>query len=335
MTMPTVTPQRFCTDTLPVATRVAQVRESYASLDMAVDLRPLVDECAFRLDLCSTRLNASASLGGGSLSPYVARRSRAAAAPASSDAVMITRFSQPFQVSSGPLKQVTVAAGDTLVVPMDESFEFIYPTAGTIQTIWLQRTALRPLLPRLDDQARRFERQGAGAHLDVLFGYAASIQRQTSLDASLASLSASHLTDLLALALGAGVGPAEPGQAHGGHAARMAAVHADVARTFRQPRLTVAHLAQRHHMSVRQLQRLFEQEGTTFTAHLQNTRLEHVRRALQDPANTQRRVSVMAYEAGFQDLAAFNRLFRQRFGTTPTQLREAMSQGVHHRPDGG
>jgi len=323
--MPPITPQHFCTDTLPAATRMEQVRDGYARLDMAVDLTPLVHERAFRLDLSSIRLNASASLGSGTLSPYAARRSRALAARAGIDAVMVTRFSQPVRFTCGPMEQVEVAPGDTLVVPMDEAFEFVYPAAGGIQTIWVQRAALRPLLPRLDGRAHRF---GACPRLDLLFGYAAGIQRQTALDAPLADLSASHLADLLALALGAGGDAAEQARTQGERAARLAALHADVARAYRDPQLSVAHLARRHHMSVRQVQRLFAEDGTTFTAHLQNRRLEHMRRMLEDPAQAHLLVATMAYEAGFHDLAAFNRLFKQRFEATPTQVREAAARAM-------
>lgn len=321
--MTPITPLPFCTDTLPAATRMEHVRDGYARLHMAVDLEPLEGEHAFRLDLSSFQLSASLGLGGGLLSPYEARRSRALAARAGIDAVMVTRFSRPFQFTCGPLAQRQFAPGDTLVAPMDEAFDCIYPTAGQIQTLWVQRAALRPLLPRLEGGARHVRGQGEGAssRMDLLFGYARHLQRQASLDAPLARVAAAHLTDLLALALGADGDAAEQARLQGERAARMAVLHADVARAYRDPRFSVAHLAHRHHMSVRQLQRLFEEDGMTFTVHLQNCRLEHVRRALADPARANLLVATIAYEAGFHDLAAFNRLFKQRFGATPTQVR--------------
>ena len=314
--MPSVTAQRFCTDALPAATRMEQVRDGYARLDMAVDLEPLNDERAFRLDLSSTRLNARTSLGGGVFSPYISRRSRSMAARAGVDAVWITRFSQPYQYSCGPLMQTEFAPGDTLLAPMDEAFECVYPATGIVQTVWMQRAAVGPLLDR---PACRL---AVNPQLDLLFGYAASIQRQEVLDAPLAHLAASHLADLLALALGVRGDAAEQARTQGERAARLVALHADVARAYRDPRFSVAHLAQRHHMSVRQVQRLFEEDGTTFTAHLQNCRLEHVHRALADPVRAHWLVATIAYEAGFHDLAAFNRLFKQCFGATPTQVRE-------------
>ncbi len=313
--MSSVISQRFCTDTLPAATRMEQVREGYARLDMAVDLEPLADERAFRLDLSSTRLNAHTSLGGGLFSPYVSRRSRAMAARAGVDAVWITRFSQPYQYTCGPLVQTAFAPGDTLLAPMDEPFECLYPSSGIVQTVWVQRAALGAL------RDRPACRLGPNPQLDLLFGYAAHIQRQPVLDAPLAHLAATHLADLLTLALGARGDDADLAHQRGERAARLAALRAQVARHYRDPHLSVAHLAQQHHMSVRQVQRLFEEDGTTFTHHVQAQRLDHVRRALDDPARAHVLIATLAYEAGFSDLTAFNRLFKQRFGATPGQLR--------------
>lgn len=315
-----VVPFRFSTDALPAATRMAFVRDGYARLAMAVDLEPLCDEPAFRLDLTTFQLNANVGLGGGLLSPYVGRRSRALAARAGIDAVLVTRFSQPFRFTGGPLAGEAFEPGDTLFAPMDEAFEYVYPAGGVIQTVWVQRAALRALLPRLDSGARHI---GPSPHMNLLFGYADVAQREASFSQPLADLTASHVTELLALALGAHGDAAEQARAGGARAARLAALRADAARHYRDPQLTVAHVAARHGLSVRQVQRLFEEDGTTFTAHVQSCRLAHVQRRLIDPRHAHELVATLAYDAGFSDLAAFNRLFKQRFGVTPSQLREA------------
>lgn len=301
--------------TLP-STRIDQVRECYARQNMAVDIDPLGDARALRVDLKNTPLSASVGLGHGIATPHVARRSIDLAAREGIDAVLIARSSQPFAYTCGPLAQAVFVPGDTLVAPMDAAFECVHPSAGAMQTLWVQRTALPALL---NGPALRVNK--GSAHLDLLFGYAASIQRQGALDAALATQVASHLTDLLALALGARGDTAALAQLRGERAARLAALRAHVARSYRDPHLSVAHLAQQHHMSVRQVQRLFEEAGSTFTAGLQNHRLEHVRRALADPAQAGLLIATLAYDAGFSDLAAFNRLFKQRYGAAPGQVR--------------
>lgn len=302
----------------PSSARLEQVRECYARQNMAVDIDPLGDARTFQLDLKNASLSANVGLGGGRATPHVARRSRALAARAGMDAVLLARFSKPFVYTSGPLAQAAFAPSDTLIAPMDTAFECVHPGAGTMQTLWVRRAALPSLL---NGPAQRI---AGSAHLDLLFSYAASLQRQGELGALppyLADQAASHLTDLLALALGARGDTADVARQRGEPAARLAALRTDVASDYRDPQLSVAHLARRHHMSVRQVQRLFESAGSTFTACLQAHRLNHVRLALGDPARAGQLIATLAYEAGFSDLAAFNRLFKLRFGATPGQVR--------------
>ena len=295
--------------------RIEEVRERYERQNFAVAIDPLDHEQAFRADFKSAPLNASVGLGCGYSSPHVARRSSTMAINAGIDGV---RFSQPFFYTSGPLSQAQFNPGDTLVAPMDVSFECLHPTAGSMQALWVRRDSLPALL---NGPAQHVM---GNTHLDLLFGYAASIQRQALagiLDPRLSAQTASHLVDLLALGLGAAGDLADQAHQRGERSARLAAMKAQVARCYQDPLLSVVHLAQQHHMSVRQVQRLFEEDGTTFTAVLQNLRLAHVHRALADPALEGMRIVTLAHDAGFSDLPSFNRLFKRRYGASPGQLR--------------
>ena len=320
-----VMPQRLTTDALPAATRMEMLQDCYARQSLAVELEPLCQESAFRLDVSVFRLNDEAGVGSGLYSPMVARRSRAMAAAAGLDAVLVTRFSQAYRLTSGPLALVEFAPGDTLLAAMDEPFEYTYPRGGMVQTVWVHRKALRTLLPRLDSRARHLG--NGNPRLNLLFNYADAIWREAAFDPPLANTTAAHLTDLLALSLGAQGDAADQARAGGERAARLVALRADVAREYRNPAFSVAHLAARHHMSVRQVQRSFEEGDTSFTACLQEYRLTHVRRLLADPRHAHQMIATLAYDAGFSDLAAFGRLFKRRFGATPTQVREGWATG--------
>ena len=59
--------------------------------------------------------------------------------------------------------------------------------------------------------------------------------------------------------------------------------------------------------------------GLTFTNYLARVRVEKVKNLLLDP---NKRVSEAAYEAGFQSLSQFNRVFRRLVGESPTVYRE-------------
>lgn len=112
-------------------------------------------------------------------------------------------------------------------------------------------------------------------------------------------------------------------------AARLAAIRRDVAINFHNQGLSVRDIAIRHGVSVRYVQVLFEREGMTFTEYLQNTRLEFACRRLID-AHGSVRILDIAVEAGFTDLSTFNRLFRKRYGETPSSLRARTGRQIPH-----
>ena len=60
--------------------------------------------------------------------------------------------------------------------------------------------------------------------------------------------------------------------------------------------------------------------GCTFTEHLARVRVEAAKTMLLNP-NT--RVSEVAFEAGFQSITHFNRVFRNLAGRSPTDYRAA------------
>ena len=66
-----------------------------------------------------------------------------------------------------------------------------------------------------------------------------------------------------------------------------------------------------------------EATGLTFTDYLARVRVEKVKSLLQNP---HKRISEAAYEAGFQSLSQFNRVFHRITGEAPTVWRENMAQ---------
>lgn len=62
-----------------------------------------------------------------------------------------------------------------------------------------------------------------------------------------------------------------------------------------------------------------KQTGVTFSQYRTRQRLERARELLSDPA---RRVSDVAFEAGFESIPYFNRAFKRQFGCSPSEFRE-------------
>jgi AraC-like DNA-binding protein len=130
-----------------------------------------------------------------------------------------------------------------------------------------------------------------------------------------------HVCDLLALCLGATREAAELARTRGVSAARLRAMEDDIRKTCHQADLSVRTIAARHGVSVRYVQRVFEESGSTFTQYLTEQRLAAAYKALcrRMPASVP--ISTIAYDCGFADVSNFNRVFRQRFGRTPTDVR--------------
>jgi AraC-like DNA-binding protein len=137
----------------------------------------------------------------------------------------------------------------------------------------------------------------------------------------------SHIHDLAALTLGANRAGTEDGlSAVAG--ARLAAALGHIAESLTEPGLTVAAVARRQGVSPRYLQRLLEASGTSFTAHVNELRLQRVFALLTKAHARGHRISDIALEAGFSDISNFNRLFRSRFGDTPSGIRRS-GDGAH------
>jgi AraC-like DNA-binding protein len=110
-------------------------------------------------------------------------------------------------------------------------------------------------------------------------------------------------------------------------AARLAAALAYIAESFIEPGLTVEAVARRQGVSRRYLQRLLEESGMSFTVRVKELRLQKAFALLTNVQHGKRRISDIAMEVGFSDVSHFNRLFRARFGDTPSGVRGGADPG--------
>jgi AraC-like DNA-binding protein len=130
-----------------------------------------------------------------------------------------------------------------------------------------------------------------------------------------------QIIDLAVLAITAHAGIGESGLSAVA-AARLDAALDYIAAHFEEPELSVAMVASSQGISPRYLQRLIEASGTSFTARVNDLRLQKALTLLSEARDSGRRISDIAFDVGFSDLSHFNRLFRSRFGDTPRGVRE-------------
>ena len=158
--------------------------------------------------------------------------------------------------------------------------------------------------------------------LRLLKGYANSLNDEAALATpDLRRAVAMHMHDLAALAIGANGDAIELAGRRGLRAARLAAVKADILSQLGSPHLSAGVVAARQRVTPRYVRMLFEGEGSSFTEFVLDQRLARAHRLLSDPRNAGRTVSAIAFEAGFGDLSYFHRVFRRRFGATPSDIR--------------
>lgn len=138
---------------------------------------------------------------------------------------------------------------------------------------------------------------------------------------ALAQAANNHLNELIALVLGGSVKGGTERNEHSIRAARLELIKKEVEARLRDPELSIGAIARSHGVTPRYVQRLFEAEGVTFSEFLLDRRLELALSLLHEAGARGGRISEIAYEAGFCDLSHFNRCFRRRYGTTPSEVK--------------
>lgn len=85
--------------------------------------------------------------------------------------------------------------------------------------------------------------------------------------------------------------------------------------------LSLERIARENYISVRTLQYLFHDYGSTVTQYIRRERLERCKLDLSSPAFRSESVSAVASRHGFLSAPTFNRLFKRQYGMTPGQWR--------------
>ncbi|MFG3552157.1 helix-turn-helix domain-containing protein [Streptomyces sp. NPDC047725] len=180
-------------------------------------------------------------------------------------------------------------------------------------------------------------REGMGA---VLSGYltqlAAGAATYTAADgARLATCTLDLLTAFLAHHLDATA--SMPPQTR--HRALLLKIHAFIQQHLGDPDLSPGAIAAAHHISVRSLHRLFQDQGTTVAGWIRARRLERCRRDLAGPLLSNQPVHALAARWGFADPAHFSRAFRAVYGLGPQDYRrqheaDRAPRGTHRQAPG-
>jgi AraC-like DNA-binding protein len=210
-----------------------------------------------------------------------------------------------------------------LLISSDDVGAFERPCHGGSFSLRIPRSFLSSSVIDVDDAVMHLIPCRTEA-LRLLIGYASPLVDDLPLDTPhLRRTVVGHLHDLVALALGATRDAADVARVRGVRAARLKVAKTFVADNSSRRDLSVGAVAAHLGVTPRYVQRLFEGEDATFSSFLLERRLARARRMLTEPRFAQRAVSAIAYDVGFNDLSYFNRCFKQQYGATPRDIREA------------
>jgi AraC-like DNA-binding protein len=245
---------------------------------------------------------------------------------ASSGNVLVTQNGRPIELQQSQMCLIDLSMPCSVDVNPKNLFT----------AVRLPRRDLLSICPRAESQL--IECLGDNAALrETIARYSVLASAMAGrLDIGGQQLTAQHLVDLIGLLVGAGPHEKELAIERGLSAAQLNLIQAETLKHLSDDTLTVAVVARRCGVSPRHVQRLFERAGTTFTEFVLEHRLRLARRLLFSPGNGYGKIGSIAYDAGFSDISYFNRVFRKRFGATPSELRNSgtRSTGVENTAAG-
>jgi AraC-like DNA-binding protein len=132
-----------------------------------------------------------------------------------------------------------------------------------------------------------------------------------------------HLTSTVIDLLGTATRLAHGGRetASRGRGLRREQVYAYIEQSLAEPTLSPAAIALAQGISIRQLDRLLRDDGTSPASYIRRRRLDHCRRDLVDPEMADCPISLVGAAWGFPDPAGFGRAFRREYGMSPGEYR--------------
>jgi len=224
-------------------------------------------------------------------------------------------------------REIAVARGQAVVASCAETGVVTMPPASRFISFRLPRKAVAPLIAEPNAHVAKLIPRDSEA-LQLLLNYVRSLQNPHGFaNPELQRLVVTHVYDLAALAIGATRDAAAIASTRGVRDARLRAIKADIVESIGRADLSIAAVSALHQLSPRSVQMLFEADGSTFTDFVLRQRLAQAHQMLVNPRFADLAISTIAFEVGFGDLSYFNRTFRRRFGSAPSDVRAAARRG--------
>ncbi|WP_225823556.1 helix-turn-helix domain-containing protein [Streptomyces naphthomycinicus] len=215
--------------------------------------------------------------------------------------------------------------GNTAFLDARRPFRIVLPGRQRARVLMLPRAQLRLEEGQLSAlTATVVDESGEGAAallLPVLSGLVEEVTRAPAARREQLARVAAEILATVALEQ-AGSGPAP---------ALWERITESVQERLGEPGLAPQDIADQHGISLRYLHRLFQQHGTTVNSWVRARRLEAARRELARAGAVHRSIAAVAARWGFTSPSHFSRTFRETYGMSPAQWRNAAA-GPDARP---
>jgi AraC-like DNA-binding protein len=312
---------RFSTADLPENMRAATWREHYGQNVLRAEIHP-GDEASFDATVMS-RVLPGLQLVSGKFTAARIVRTREMTADGNDDLSLLVNQTGNVTVSARG-RQVDLRENDAVLISSGEAVVFDRRSFGESVAIRIPYATLLPAVVDVDDAIMQ-RIPGNIAALRLLTSYSSALLGDDHAveTSALGHHVSTHVHDLVALTLGATREAQDLAKSRGMGAARLKAAKIYVIENIGCRDISIGSVASHLGVTPRYLQRLFENEGTTFSGFLLGRRLARAHRMLCEPRSASKQVSAIAYDVGFGDLSYFNRCFRRLYGATPMDIRAA------------
>lgn len=239
--------------------------------------------------------------------------------------VIIVRMRGLIRVAASRPFRIELRAWDVGVLDLASPI-LAHVDAGELLALVLPRLLLPAAAAVGLAEGRIFRREGTAGEL-LGRNLAVMAHLAPRLTAAQGAQLTRHIADILSDALQSSEGvtapdgrPRVPRPAQITAPALMGKICRYIESNLMMPELGPSRLAKEFGVSRSQLYRMFEPMGGVLT-YIRDLRLRRALTYLQDPQRANERVSDIAFELGFLDMAHFSRLFRKTYGMSPRTLR--------------
>ncbi len=320
----------FSTSEVAPARRLAYWREMIDRTFVSLDISPL--------SAAKTRPGFDGSVSMGDVGelrvarveadPMAAVRSRRHVDASDEDDYLLALQVRGFARAAQDRRSVALRAGDLALFDSSRPYAIEFHAAGSFEHV-IYRVPRRALDSRCSSlegaTALRVPSTGAEGKIAAPYLNTLATLTRASISRSVEQLAATAI-DLLATALLAATatGSAEPETRS---RSTLVVVKQRTLACISDRDLSPASVAAASFISVRQLHRLFANQGTSFGAFVREERLRRCRKDLADPRFSHQTIGEIAARWGCPSPAHFTRIFSARYGITPRDFRQSTERG--------